>query len=335
MNMLLMIIGKGAVSRLTVPLMCIAAFAAPGHLLAQSYPSKPIKLVVPLSVGLPPDITARLLAQKMSENMAQAIVVENRPGAGSTVGALVVAKSAPDGYTLLMGTGASLVLGPALFLNAGYSPSSSFAPVSLVSAQPFIIVVPASLKVDTLQQFITLVKANPGKYNYASPGTGGGPPFMAAELFTRMAGLKMVHVPFGASAKATIALVAGNAHLYIDAVPVFIAQIRAGTLKPLATTAAQRTPFLPDVPTTAEAGVPNLEIGTWGAIVAPAGTPGAIIQRLNQEIVKAAASKEMQEGFTRLMATLQTSTPEELAKHIAAENAKWGKLIADTGIKPN
>ncbi len=332
--MLIMIGAKSAVFRQALALMCIAAFAAPGHSLAQSYPSKPIKLVVPLGVGAPPDISGRLLAQKMSENMAQAIVVENRSGAGGTVGALVVAKSAPDGYTLLMGSGSSLVLGPALFLNAGYSPSSSFAPISLVSAQPFIIVVPASLKVDTLQQFITLVKASPGKYNYGTPQTGS-PPFMAAELFSRIAGLKMVHVPFGNIPKAAMALVAGDAQLNIEVAPVFMAQIRAGVLKPLATTAAKRTPFLPDVPTTAEAGVPNLEIGTWGAIVAPAGTPGAIIQRLNQEIVKAAASKEVQEGFTRQMFEVLTSTPEELAKHIAAENAKWGKLIADTGIKPN
>ena len=306
---------------------------AVGNVFAQGYPSKPIKLVVPLGPGSPPDATGRMLAQKMAENMGQPIVVENRSGAGGTLGGAQVAKAPPDGYTLLMGSGSSLVLGPAFFPGA-YVATRDFAPVSLVSNQPFILAVSSSLMVDTLPQFIALVKANPGKFNYGSPQTGS-PPFMAAELLSRTEGLKMVHVPFGGIPKVVLAMVSGDAHFYIEVAPAFMPQIRAGTIKALATASAKRTPFLPEVPTTAEAGLANFETSTWGGVVAPAGTPAPIIQRLNQEVIRAMAAKDVQEGFTKQMFEVLTSTPEELGRHIAVENAKWTKLIADTGIKPN
>ena len=320
--------------RLTTMLAILVVLGANMETLAQGFPSKPLRLVVPLGVGSPPDVTGRMLAQKMSENIGQPIVVDNRSGAGGTVGGAAVAKSPPDGYTLLMGSGSSLVLGPAFFPNAGYSATQSFAPVSLVSQQPFILAVTSSLMVDNLREFIALVKANPGKFNYGSPQTAS-PPFMAAELLSRTAGLQMVHVPFGSIAKVVMAMASGDAQFYIEVAPVFMSQIRAGTVKAIATASAKRTPFLPDIPTTAEAGLPNFETGTWGGLVAPAGTPGTIISRLNQEVHKAMSSKEIQEGFTKQMFEIQTGTPEDLARHIAAENAKWTKLIADTGIKPH
>lgn len=313
--------------------LAVLAAAAVGNAFSQGYPARPIKLVVPLGIGSPPDITGRMLAQKMSENMGQPIVVENRSGAGGTLGGAQVAKSAPDGHTLLMGSGSSLVLGPAFFPGA-YVATRDFAPVSLISNQPFILAVSASLMVDSLQQFIALVKANPGKFNYGSPQTGS-PPFMAAELLSRTEGLKMVHVPFGGIPKVVLAMVSGDAHFYIEVAPAFMAQIRAGTVRPLATASAKRTQFLPDIPTTAEAGLPGFETGTWGGMVAPAGTPAPVIQRLNQEVHKAMAARDVQEGFTKQMFEILTSTPEDLARHIAAENAKWTRLIAETGIKPN
>lgn len=323
-----------AMIRMASLLGLIAWVGASSELLAQAYPSKPLKLIVPLGVGSPPDVTGRMLAQKMSENIGQPIVVENRSGAGGTVGGAAVAKSPPDGYTLLMGSGSSLVLGPAFYPNAGYSATQSFAPVSLVSQQPFILAVTSSLMVDNLREFITLIKANPGKFNYGSPQTAS-PPFMAAELLSRTAGLQMVHVPFGSLAKVVMAMVSGDAQFYIEVAPVFMSQIRAGTVKAIATASAKRSPFLPDVPTTAEAGLPNFETGTWGGVVAPAGTPATVISRLNQEVHKAMSAKDIQEGFTKQMFEIQTGTPEDLARHIVAENAKWTKLIADSGIKPN
>lgn len=300
--------------------------------IAQAYPNKPIRIVVPLGPGAPPDVSARLLGQKMSESLSQAIVVENRSGAGGTVGGRAVATATPDGYTLLMGSSSSLIFGPILFKEAGYVPTKSFSPISQVTNQPFIVAVPSSLMVDTLQQFINLIKANPGKYNYATP-QNGSPPHMSAELLSRAVGLNMVQVPFGSIPKGVQALVAGDAVLNIEVVPAFIAFIRAGSIKPLATANSRRTPFLPEVPTTAEAGVPGLEIGSWSSVVGPAGMPGPVVARLNAEIHKAVAAKDIQDGFAKQMAEIVTGTPEELAKHIASEFAKWSKLIIDAGIK--
>lgn len=300
--------------------------------IAQGYPNKPIRIVVPLGPGAPPDVTARLVGQKMSESLGQAIVVENRSGAGGTVGGRAVATSTPDGYTLLMGSSSSLIFGPILFKEAGYVPTKSFSPISQVSNQPFIVAVPASLMVDTLQQFIALIKANPGKYNYATP-QNGSPPHMSAELLSRATGISMVQVPFGSIPKGVLALVAGDAHLNIEVVPAFISQIRAGTIKPLAAANSRRTPFLPDVPTTAEAGVPGLEIGSWSSVVGPAGMAAPVVARLNTEIHKAMATRDIQDGFNKQMAEIVIGSPEELAKHIASEFAKWSKLISDAGIK--
>ncbi|MFM9972727.1 MAG: Bug family tripartite tricarboxylate transporter substrate binding protein [Burkholderiales bacterium] len=299
---------------------------------AQGYPAKPIRIIVPLGPGAPPDVSARLVGGKIAESIGQPVVVENRSGAGGTVGGRAAATATPDGYTLLMGSSSSLVFGPILFSNAGYSPTKSFSPISQVSNQPFIIAVPTSLMVESLAQFIALIKASPGKYNYATP-QNGSPPHMSAELLSRATGISMVQVPFGSIPKGVLALVAGDAHLNIEVVPSFISQIRGGTIRPLATASAKRTPFLPDVPTAAEAGVPGFEVGSWSSVVGPAGLPAPIVTRLNQEILKAMATKEVQDGFTKQMAEITVSTPEELARHIAGEFAKWSKLIADAGIK--
>ena len=301
---------------------------------AQAYPVKPIRVVVPVGVGGPPDIAGRMLMQKMSESLGQAMVIENRLGAGGTIGGQVVVKSAPDGYTLMMGSGSSLVIGPTLFPAAAYSPAKSFAPISLVSHQPFVFGVPTSLKADTLRDFIALAKANPAKYNYGSTLTGS-PPNMAGEWFKRKTGVDLVHIPFGGSAKAVTAMVAGDAHLYIEVAPVFLAQVSAGRIKLLATASAKRSPFMPEVPTTSEAGLPDFEIGSWNAVVAPAGMPGAIVMRLNAEVHKAMASKELQEGFTKAFFEIQLSSPEELGRFMASELEKWSRLIIDAGIKAN
>ncbi|MFM9967338.1 MAG: Bug family tripartite tricarboxylate transporter substrate binding protein [Burkholderiales bacterium] len=302
--------------------------------LAQSYPVKPIRVIVPVGVGGPPDIAGRMLAQKMSENLGQPLVIENRLGAGGTIGGQVVVKAAPDGYTLMMGSGSSLVIGPTLFPAAAYSPTKSFSPISLVSHQPFVFGVASSLKTDTLRDFIVLVRANPGKYNYGSTLTGS-PPNMSGEWFKRKTGLDLVHIPFGGSAKAVTAMAAGDAHLYIEVAPVFLAQVSAGRIKILATASAKRSPFMPEVPTTAEAGLPDYEIGSWNALLGPLALPRALVTRLNTEVHKAMASKELQEGFAKAFFEIQLSTPEELGKFMASELEKWSRLIADAGIKAN
>ena len=301
---------------------------------AQTYPSKPIRVIVPVGIGGPPDIAGRMLAQKMSESLGQPMVIENRVGAGGTIGGQVVVKSAPDGYTLLMGSGSSLVIGPTLFPAAAYSPTKSFSPISLVSHQPFVFAVPTILKTDTLREFIALVKANPAKYNYASSLTGS-PPNMMGEWFKRKTGLDLVHIPFGGSAKAVTAMAAGDAQLYIEVAPVFLSQVQAGRIKILATASAKRSPFLTDVPTTGEAGLPDFEIGSWNALVGPLGMPAEIVTRLNAEVRKAISTKELQEGFARAFFEVQLSSPEELSRFMAGELEKWGRLINETGIKAN
>lgn len=301
---------------------------------AQTYPSKPIRVIVPVGIGGPPDIAGRMLAQKMSESLGQPMVIENRVGAGGTIGGQVVVKSAPDGYTLLMGSGSSLVIGPTLFPAAAYSPTKSFSPISLVSHQPFVFAVPTILKTDTLREFIALVKANPAKYNYASSLTGS-PPNMMGEWFKRKTGLDLVHIPFGGSAKAVTAMAAGDAQLYIEVAPVFLSQVQAGRIKILATASAKRSPFLTDVPTTGEAGLPDFEIGSWNALVGPLGMPAEIVTRLNAEVRKAISTKELQEGFARAFFEIQLSSPEELSRFMAGELEKWGRLINETGIKAN
>lgn len=323
---------SGWLSACTCLVAGVVIAGAVGNALAQGYPAKPIRIIVPLGPGAPPDVSARLVGQKIAESVGQAVVVENRSGAGGTVGGRAAATATPDGYTLLMGSSSSLVFGPILFSNAGYTPTKSFSPVSQVSNQPFIIAVPASLMVDSLAQFIALIKANPGKYNYATP-QNGSPPHMSAELLSRATGMSMVQVPFGSIPKGVLALVAGDAHLYIEVVPAFISQIRGGTIRALATAGVARTPFLPDVPTATEAGVPGFLVGSWSSVVGPAGLPGPVVTRLNQEIHKAMATKDVQDGFSKQMAEIVVGTPEDLARHIAVEFAKWSRLIADAGIK--
>jgi tripartite-type tricarboxylate transporter receptor subunit TctC len=316
--------------RMLVCLLCLAA----AHAAAQTYPAKAVRIVVPLGAGSPPDVGARLVAQKMSESLGQAFVVENRQGAGGTLGGQVVAKSPPDGYSLLMGSSSSLAIGPALFSSAGYAPAKAFSAVSMVSNQPFIIVVPSGLEAATLQQFVSLVKANPGKFNVGSPASGS-PPHITSELFFRSAALSMVHVPFGSIPKTAIAMLNGEAHLFIETTPIFMPHLKSGKLRALAIAAAKRSPFLPEVPTAAEAGLPDFEAGSWSGLVAPAGTPLPVIQRLNAEVLKALATREVQDGFTKQMADIQGTTPEEFGRHIAAESARWSKVIAAAGIQAN
>lgn len=300
---------------------------------AQVFPSKPIRVIMPTAPGSPPDYAVRVLATKMSEGIGQPIIVENRGGAGGTLGAAVAAKSAPDGYTIMMGSITSLSIGPAMFPSAGIDPVKMFTPISQVANAPSVIAVPNSLNVTTMRQFIDLIKANPGKYNYGSPPPGS-PPHVSGALFLRTAGIDMVHVPYGDPAKVIAAVMTGDVHMFIETVGSIGPQVKAGKMRLLAVASTKRSPFAPDVPTVAESGLPPFESGSWSGLLAPAGTPPAIIQRLNAETKRGADTKEMRDVMATQGGEVVWGTPEEFGKLIADEAVKWSKAVALSGAKP-
>lgn len=300
---------------------------------AQAYPAKPIRVIMPTAPGSPPDYALRVLATKMSEGIGQPIIVENRGGAGGTLGAAAAAKSAPDGYTIMMGSITSLSIGPAMFPKAGIDPVKMFAPISQVAVAPSVIAVPNSLNVTTMRQFIDLIKANPNKYNYGSPPPGS-PPHVSGALFLRTAGIEMVHVPYGDPAKVIAAVMNGDVHMFIETVGSIGPQVKAGKMRLLAVAANRRSPFAPEVPTVAETGLPAFESGSWSGLLAPAGTSPAIIQRLNAETRRGADTKEMRDVMASQGGEVVWGTPEEFGKLIADEAVKWAKAVALSGAKP-
>jgi tripartite-type tricarboxylate transporter receptor subunit TctC len=300
---------------------------------AQAYPSKPIRVIIPLAAGSPPEAALRVLAQKMGESLGQPLVVENRGGAGGTLGAAAAAKSAPDGYTLFNGSITSLAIGPALFKSAGIDPMKLFAPISQVAVAPSVIAIPVTLEATTLKEFIALVKANPGKYNYGSPGAGS-PPHISGALFAATAGVEMVHVPFGSPANVITAVLRGEAHMFIETLGSIGPQMKAGKMRVLAVAATKRSPYVPDVPTVAEAGLAEFESGTWSGLLAPAGTPAPIIQRLNSEVRRGADVKELHNVMAQQGGEVVTGSPEDFARLIAQESVKWARALAIAGVKP-
>ncbi len=301
---------------------------------AQNYPAKPIKIIVPIAIGGPPDIAARLVAQKMAEGLGQPLIVENRPGAGGTIGGLAAAKATPDGYTLLVGSVTSLALGPFLFPGAGFDPVKLLIPVGLFNVTPSVIVIHSSIEAKTLQEFIALAKAKPGYFNYGGP-TAASPPYISGAQFASMAGIDIVGVPFGDPARAVNAILNGDSHMTIETMGFLAPHIKAGKLRPLAVAGSRRLSILPDVPTTAEAGLPGFESGTWSGFEAPARTPAAVVQRLNEELHKVVAVKEIRDFFTQQGGEAYASTPEEFGRLIADEAVKWAKYAAIAGAKPN
>ena len=312
----------------------VAVLAAAGGALAQApaYPSKPIRLVVPFPPGGATDILAREVAQKLTEAWGQSVVVDNRPGAGGNIGAELVARAAPDGYTLLMGTVGTHAINASLYAKLPYDHVKDFAPVILVAGVPNVLVVNPALPVNTVAELIAYAKANPGKLNFASSGNGTSI-HLSGELFKVMAGVQMTHVPYKGSAPAVADLISGQVQLMFDNLPPSLPQIKAGKLRALAVTSATRAPALPDVPTIAEAGLPGFEASSWFGVLAPAGTPPAIVARLNAEIAKWLASPEAREKLSKQGANAAGGSPEDFAKHIAAETTKWAKVVKDSGAK--
>jgi tripartite-type tricarboxylate transporter receptor subunit TctC len=298
---------------------------------AQNYPTRPVRVIVPFAPGGSTDIVARLLAPRLSENLGQSVVVENRAGGGTTIGMDHVAKSAPDGHTLGMAT-LTFALNPSLFAKLPYNTEKDFAPVSLVSIVPFAMAIHPSVPARSVKEFAALAKAQPGALNYSSSGIGSASQ-MAAELFKYRTGTNIVHIPYTGGGPAMVALLSGQVSLFVLSIPGGLPHFKSGRLIALGVTSAKRDPTLPDVPSIAEAGLPGYELLEYQGIVAPAGTPRPVIARLQQEIVKSLAAPDLKERFTTSGAYAVGSTPEELAEHVRKEIAAWAKVIKAAGIK--
>jgi tripartite-type tricarboxylate transporter receptor subunit TctC len=314
--------------------LCLAAaflaFAA-GTAFAQAYPNKPVKIIVPFGAGGPADIYARAVAQRLSEPLGQQVIVEDRPGAGSALGTDAVAKSAPDGYTLLMISNTHTInetLNPKL----PYNLLRDFAPITQVNVMPNVLVVSPTAKVNSVKELIALAKSMPGKLNYASSGSGT-PYHLAAEMFKAMTDTQIVHIPHKASGEARASVLGGQVEMMFDSLPTTIQQIKAGKLKGLAITSARRSPLLPELPTVAEAGVPGYEADLWLGLMAPAGTPAAIINRLNEETVKILQRADVRANFLQQGTEPLGSTPAQFAAFIKADVEKWGKVVKFSGAK--
>jgi tripartite-type tricarboxylate transporter receptor subunit TctC len=303
-----------------------------GYACSQNLPQKPVRFVVGFTPGGPSDILARSLGQKLAERFGQQVLIENRPGAGGNLAAEAVAKSAPDGHTWLLGNNSILATNQSLYRSLAYDPVKDFAPVALVAIQPNILVVVPGLSVFSVKDLIAMAKANPGKLNYASSGAGAAA-HLAGELFKAMAGVDIVHVPYKGAQPALTDVIAGQVQMMFATSASVIPYVRAGRLRALAVTTAQRSASVPELPTVSEAGVPGFEATTWHGVVVPAATPAEIIQRINKEIDFVLGQKDLREKLNNLGAEVVSGTPKDFADFIAREIPKWAKVIRDSGAR--
>src|SRR5262245_2644685 len=298
---------------------------------AQSYPTKSVKIIVPFGVGGPADLYARFIGAKLSEAMGQSFVVEDRPGGGAVIGSDAVAKSAPDGYTLLMMSNTHTV-NETLIPKKPYTLMKDLAPITGVNYSDLLMVVHPSVQPNNLKELIAQAKAHPGKLNYASSGPGT-PYHMAGELFKSMAGVDIVHVPHKGSDQARVAVLGAQVHMMIDAITTMAPNVRAGKVKAMGTTGKTRSAITPDIPTIAEAGVPGYETGIWLGLMAPAGTPRQIVEKLNVEIVKVLHSPEVKKTWGEQGATPMPMTIQQFDKFLRDDIAKWAPVVKATGMK--
>jgi tripartite-type tricarboxylate transporter receptor subunit TctC len=299
---------------------------------AEEYPTRPITLVVPYAAGGGNDIMARTAADKMSPALGQQIVIENRGGAGGSIATRQVAHAAPDGYTLGLGGTGTLAVDPTLYPNAGYDPRKDFAPIGLIGTSALVLVIHPSIPAHNVKELIAYAKANPGKLNFASAGVGSGI-HLAAEYFKVQAGIEMTHVPYKGSAPALADLVGGHVSMYFSSLPPAIGLVKDGKIRALAVTGLTRSPIFPDLPTVAESGLPGFEAVLHYGIIAPAGTPKPIVQKLNAALRQAVMSDELKQKLAADGTEPLASTPEEYAADIDKEETKWSAIVKKSGAK--
>lgn len=317
-------------SALFLALATAVAFAAsPAH--AQSYPSRPIHVIVPFSPGGAVDGPIRLIAQELAKRLGQGVIVENKPGAGATIGSEMVAKAAPDGYTLLLASQTNAI-SATLYPQLSFDPVEDFAPVSLIGREPGVLVVNPSVPVTTLQEFIAYVKARPGQVDYASSGNGSGQHLFAA-LLASMTGMKLNHIPYRGSGQATTDLLGGQVQMSMPGMAGMLGHIRSGKLRALAVTSARRAPQLADVPTVAEAGVPGYEAYVWMGLLAPKATPARVIDKVYRELLAVLATDEVKRYMANASIEAVGSSPAEFGAFFRMEKDRWAKIVRETGAK--
>jgi tripartite-type tricarboxylate transporter receptor subunit TctC len=318
-----------------IPAFTLAAVlaVAAASAIAQSYPSRPVRMVVPLSPGGFADVPARVIAPRLSEALGQTVFVENKPGAGATIGTDFVAKAKPDGYTVLF-TGTPHVISPALYKNLPYDPLKDFAPVMLVASGPYVLVVNPQLPVRSVQELVAAAKAQPGRIDYASSGNGSAQHLVSA-MFASMAGIELTHVPYKGSGPAMQDLLSGQVKVSFAGIPNVMPSLRSGKLRALAVSTPKRSPDLPDVPTVAEAGVPGYDATLWLALLAPAGTPGDVVQKLYAEATKTLREPEVQKAIAATGVEVNIVGPQELPAFLQSEADKWGKVARESGATIN
>ena len=305
-------------------------FGDSGRSAAANFPDHPIKLIVPFGAGGPPDVAARIIGAYISEHLGP-VVVENHVGAGGTLAARLVATSPPDGYTLLAGTAGSLSISPQLYKDAGIDPVKQFAAVALVSSAPLVLAVQKSVPAHSVKELVAYAKANPGKLNYGA--VIGTPPHLSGEMFKHITGANIVFVPYRSAAQATTDVLSGHMNMTFEGTTAISPFIKSGQLRALAVTSAQRIPELPDVPTMDELGYPGMPPDSWQAIVAPAGTPTAVIERINAVVNQGLATPELRQKITKLGGEPEPKSVADFAAYIADQYKRWGDVIRITGVK--
>jgi len=300
---------------------------------AQPYPSKPIRLMVPFPPGGSTDIVARIVAQKLGTQLGQQFVIENRGGAGGTLGTAVVAKAPADGYNLVVGTTSTHVVAPSVYQKLEYDPVRDFAPISLMAVTPYLLVVNPGVSARNVKELVELMKAQPGKLNYASAGVGSTT-HLAMEMLKGASQTYALHIPYNGNGPAGTAVIAGQVEILFGSLPAVLPHARSGRVRALAVGTPKRSPSLPEVPTVAESGYPGFDASLWLAIMAPAGTPAPVIERLNKEIAAAVSSKDTAETLDKNGAEPMTSSPAELAAMVKEGVVKYAKVVKDAGVKP-
>ena len=299
---------------------------------AQTYPSKPIKIIVAFAAGGPADVLARIVGQRMTAILGQPIIVENRPGAGGTIGARAAAEAEPDGYTLLLGNTSTLVIAPAVYRNVNYDAANSFAPIALLGTTSNLLIVHPTFPAKSVAELVAHAKANPGKLNYSSPGTGT-PGHLIAETFKQRAGIEIVHVPYKSGGQAVGEVVGGQVQMAFENPTVTLPLHQTGQLRALATTGQARNPQVPGVPTMIESGFPDFVTVAFTGVVAPAGTPASIVSRLNAAVNESLTSPEVQATFGKLAVEQRIGTSADFAAFLARERERWGAIIKAAGVR--